>query len=93
VLRAGLFAAQPVLATADALAARLPGSFTQEVPPGAVEPLDANTMAACLLELAGLRAAVHGDALIHSPRVELIHAIACGDAFVSRLEGEWWLSC
>ncbi len=197
VLRAALFAARPVLAAADTLAARLPASFTQDVPPGTVEALDADTMAARLPELAGPRAlrpvyedgsltwllalaaekrqfgelhgvlvrdptgevagwflyychsgggvgevlqlaarrstqtlvlrhllrdawrrgltaiagrvepgcveelAAHGSRfgrqgpwmLIHSPRVELMHAIAGGDAFVSRLEGEWWLSC
>jgi len=30
--------------------------------------------------------------LIHARRTEILHAIVCGDAFVSRLEGEWWLS-
>ena len=30
--------------------------------------------------------------LIHSRRTEIMHAIVCGAAFVSRLEGEWWLS-
>src|SRR5206468_2464432 len=53
VLRAGLFTARPLCAAADALAARLPGSFTQDVPPGAIEALDADTMAARLPQLAG----------------------------------------
>jgi len=196
VLRAGLFAARPLCAAADALAARLPGSFTQDVPPGAIEALDADTMAARLPQLAGSSAlrpeyedgsltwllaqaaekrqfgelqgalvrdaagevagwflyychtggglgevlqlaarrstqalvlrhlwrdawrrgltaiagrvepafvdelAAHGSRfgrdgpwmLIHSPRVELLQAITGGDAFLSRLEGEWWLS-
>ena len=30
--------------------------------------------------------------LIHSARPELMLAIEQGDAFLSRLEGEWWLS-
>lgn len=29
--------------------------------------------------------------LVHSPRPEVIDAIQQGDAFLSRLEGEWWL--
>jgi len=56
---------------------------------GRVEP-------GCVEELAahGSRFGRQGPwMLIHSPRVELMHAIAGGDAFVSRLEGEWWLSC
>jgi hypothetical protein len=29
---------------------------------------------------------------LHSPRVGLLHVIETGDACVSQLEGEWWLS-
>jgi hypothetical protein len=31
-------------------------------------------------------------ALVHSPRPELVAAIQRGEAFLSRLEGEWWMS-
>jgi hypothetical protein len=31
-------------------------------------------------------------ALVHSPRPELVAAILGGEAFLSRLEGEWWMS-
>ncbi|MFL6622877.1 MAG: hypothetical protein ACJ8NR_09695 [Sulfurifustis sp.] len=30
--------------------------------------------------------------LVHSPHAELLHAIHRGDAFLTRLEGEWWIS-
>jgi hypothetical protein len=193
--RAGLFAARPLITAVDALAARIGGRIERHLPPGSVEALDAETMAASLPDLAGPRGvrpayedgslpwllaqagekqqfgalrrmlvrdpggeiagwflyyhtgggvgqvlqlasrratralvvrhlfhdawrlgltAIEGRAepalvgelaeqgscigragpwvLIHSPRVELMHAIETGDAFVSRLEGEWWLS-
>jgi len=30
--------------------------------------------------------------LVHSRHPELLHAIHRGDAFLTRLEGEWWIS-
>lgn len=30
--------------------------------------------------------------MLHSRRPEILQAIHCGDAFLSRLEGEWWIS-
>ena len=30
--------------------------------------------------------------LIHSKRPDLLQAICCGEAFLSRLEGEWWMA-
>jgi len=30
--------------------------------------------------------------LIHSRRPEILPAVERGDAFLSRLDGEWWLS-
>lgn len=193
--RLASLAARPLLAVADACAARIGGPFRQQVPPGATEPLDPAVMAATLARLVGPRAlrplyedgslgwlleqaadkrqfgelrqrlvrgprgevagwflyycddggvgqvlqvaaARSGQALvlrhlfydawrgglaavagrvepalaaelgaqrcrfertgpwmlIHSQRTEIMHAIVCGAAFVSRLEGEWWLS-
>lgn len=48
-----------------------------------------------LRELAAQRCALKLDGpwlLYHSPRPEIMHAVECGDAFLSRLDGEWWLS-
>ena len=50
---------------------------------------------ALLPDLAAQRARLGHDGpwvLFHSPRPEILHAIECGDAFLSRLDGEWWLS-
>jgi hypothetical protein len=30
--------------------------------------------------------------LVHSKRPELARAVLAGDAFLSRLEGEWWMN-
>ena len=30
--------------------------------------------------------------LIHSRHHELVEAILCGDAFMTRLDGEWWMA-
>jgi hypothetical protein len=30
--------------------------------------------------------------LVHSRRRELVDAVRCGDAFLTRLDGEWWMS-
>ncbi|HEV3215231.1 MAG TPA: hypothetical protein VGZ27_05885 [Vicinamibacterales bacterium] len=30
--------------------------------------------------------------LVHSRRRELVDAVRCGDAFLTRLEGEWWMA-
>jgi hypothetical protein len=29
--------------------------------------------------------------MVHSNKPELLHAIHRGDAFLTRLEGEWWM--
>src|SRR5438128_537224 len=35
---------------------------------------------------------LHQWTLLHSPRPEILHAIERGDALLSHLDGEWWLS-
>ncbi|MBI4419191.1 MAG: GNAT family N-acetyltransferase [Gemmatimonadetes bacterium] len=48
-----------------------------------------------LQELAGQGCALRRDGpwtLFHARRPEIVQAIDCGDAFLSRLDGEWWLS-
>jgi hypothetical protein len=48
-----------------------------------------------LRELAGERCALKVDGpwlLYHSPRPEIMDVVECGDAMLSRLDGEWWLS-
>src|SRR3989441_6710357 len=35
---------------------------------------------------------LHQWTLVHSPRPEILHAIERGDALLSHLDGEWWLS-
>lgn len=50
---------------------------------------------AWLPELAAERCELRRDGawvLYHSPRPEILDAIERGDAFLSRLDGEWWLS-
>lgn len=44
--------------------------------------------------LANRHCLFHGDGprmLIHSRHQQLINAIQCGDAFLTRLDGEWWM--
>jgi hypothetical protein len=55
---------------------------------GRMEPgfLDALRAKHCLFHGRG------SPVLVHSRRRELVDAVRCGDAFLTRLDGEWWMS-
>jgi len=55
---------------------------------GRVEPWLVDALAA----RTGPSSAAHQWTLLHSPRPEILHAIERGDALLSHLDGEWWLS-
>jgi len=53
-----------------------------------VEPCSSTRWA----ERTGHSPLLHQWTLVHSPRPEILHAIERGDALLSHLDGEWWLS-
>src|SRR5437016_2379146 len=70
------FAARPPFGAAGALAGR--------VEPWLVDALGGANWA--------ILRWLHQWTLLHSPRPEILHAIERGDALLSHLDGEWWLS-